>query len=103
MNTLLVVILRFRQGAIAVMAHIEGMFHQVKVPKKDIDFLGFLCWPNGDIEVCIMNNFYVEDCLKSISNERQDVMLVLSLEQYVLLVATLYLDHSSSSGSEVEE
>lgn len=112
------VILRFRQEPIAVMADVEGMFHQVKVPKELLDFLRFLWWPNGDIsqpleefrmtvhlfgavsspscanfvlrktaddnegkvdsEVLstIRNNLYVDDCLKSVSDERQVIMLV---------------------------
>lgn len=48
-NTLLGVILRFRQEQVAMMADIEGMFHQVRVPKNDVDFLRFLWWPNGDV------------------------------------------------------
>lgn len=49
MNTLLGVILRFRQEHVAMMADIKGMFHQVRVPKNDADFLHFLWWPNGDV------------------------------------------------------
>ena len=37
-NTLLGVLLRFRQDDIAIMADIESMFYQVKVPKADCDF-----------------------------------------------------------------
>ena len=48
-NTLLGVILRFRQEQVAMMADIEGMFHQVRVPSNDVDFLRFLWWPNGDV------------------------------------------------------
>ena len=47
-NTLLGVLLRFRQEPVAVMADIEGMFHQVKIPEDDVDFLRFLWWPGGD-------------------------------------------------------
>nr|XP_046229927.1 uncharacterized protein LOC124050970 [Scatophagus argus] len=47
-NTLLGVLLRFRQEPVAVMGDIEGMFHQVKVPKQDVDFLRFLWWSDGD-------------------------------------------------------
>lgn len=48
-NSLLGVILRFRQEPVAVMADIEGMFHQVKVAPEDVDFLQFLWWPKVDI------------------------------------------------------
>ncbi|CAH8428700.1 unnamed protein product [Schistosoma turkestanicum] len=47
-NSLLGVILRFRQERVAVMADIEAMFHQVKVPECDRDALRFLWWTNGD-------------------------------------------------------
>lgn len=47
-NTLLGVLLRFRQEPVAVMGDIEGMFHQVRIPKEDVDFLRFLWWPGGD-------------------------------------------------------
>lgn len=33
----------------ALMADIEGMFHQVRVNKEDSNFLRFLWWPNGDV------------------------------------------------------
>ena len=48
-NTLLGVLLRFRQGPVAFITDIEGMFHQVRVAKENINFLRFLWWPNGDI------------------------------------------------------
>ena len=48
-NTLLGVLIRFRQEPVAMMADIEGMFHQVKVTPADKNFLRFLWWPSGDI------------------------------------------------------
>ncbi|TNN06574.1 Gag-Pol polyprotein, partial [Schistosoma japonicum] len=42
-NSLLGVIIRFRQERAAVTADIEAMFHQVKVPERDRDALRFLC------------------------------------------------------------
>ncbi|XP_052378933.1 uncharacterized protein LOC127931174 [Oncorhynchus keta] len=47
-NTLIGVLLRFRQEHIAMMADIEGMFHQVRVHEDYLDFLRFLWWPDGD-------------------------------------------------------
>ncbi len=47
-NTLLGVILVFGQESIDVMVDIEGIFNQIKVPKKFPFFL-LLWWPNGDI------------------------------------------------------
>ncbi|KAL2098438.1 hypothetical protein ACEWY4_007645 [Coilia grayii] len=47
-SNLVGVLLRFRQEPVALMADIEGMFHQVRVVEKHVDFLRFLWWPNGD-------------------------------------------------------
>ncbi|KAK0142765.1 hypothetical protein N1851_019297 [Merluccius polli] len=48
-NSLVGVLLRFRQGPIAIMTDIEGMFHQVRVAKEDVNYLRFLWWPDGDV------------------------------------------------------
>ncbi|XP_076848178.1 uncharacterized protein LOC143493558 [Brachyhypopomus gauderio] len=48
-NTLIGVLTRFREESVAVMADIEAMFYQVRVPPKDYDFLRFLWWPDGDL------------------------------------------------------
>ncbi|KAK3741911.1 hypothetical protein QZH41_018115 [Actinostola sp. cb2023] len=47
-NGLVGVLLRFRQEPIALMADIEGMFHQVRVSEGDRDALRFLWWRNDD-------------------------------------------------------
>lgn len=47
-NTLLGVLIRFRQGPVAFITDIEGMFHQVRVAKEDVNLLRFLWWPHGD-------------------------------------------------------
>ncbi|XP_011669772.2 uncharacterized protein LOC100889397 [Strongylocentrotus purpuratus] len=48
-NNLLGVLLRFRQEPIAIMGDIRAMFHQVRVPPEQRDFLRFLWWPEGDL------------------------------------------------------
>lgn len=48
-NQLVGVLSRFRQETVAMVADIEGMFHQVLVEPKDCDMLRFLWWPNGDL------------------------------------------------------
>ena len=48
-NSLVGVLLRFRQESVALMADIESMFHQVRVHPKDVDALRFLWFPNGDL------------------------------------------------------
>ncbi|XP_072178274.1 uncharacterized protein [Diadema setosum] len=49
-NSLLGVLLRFRQEPIAVMGDIKAMFNQVRVPPDERDLLRFLWWPEGDVE-----------------------------------------------------
>ena len=48
-NGLLGVLLRFRQGLIAMTADIEKMFYQVKVPAEHCDFLRFFWFPDGNL------------------------------------------------------
>ncbi|XP_038154235.1 uncharacterized protein LOC119791920 [Cyprinodon tularosa] len=48
-NTLIGALVRFREEPIAVMADIESMFYQVRVPETDADLLRFLWWPAGDL------------------------------------------------------
>lgn len=117
-STLLGVLLRFRQEPVAVMGDVQAMYHQVKVPESDRDFLRFLWWPEGDLtkqlsvfrmtvhlfgavsspscaifalrktaednqgdfpaEVIqtVKENFYVDDCLKSMASEDEAVLMV---------------------------
>ena len=42
LNSLIVVLLRFRNSNIAIVAHVEVMFHQVRVKPSDCDSLQFL-------------------------------------------------------------
>lgn len=49
-NKLLGVLLRFREGSVALMADIEAMFYQVKVSSEDRDVLRFLWWKDGDMK-----------------------------------------------------
>lgn len=48
-NDLVGVLCRFRQEAVAVMADVEAMFHQVCVHPKDVGALRFLWFPRGDL------------------------------------------------------
>ena len=47
-NSLQGVLKRFRQDHVAVMADIQEMFYQVRVPECDRSFLRFLWWPIGE-------------------------------------------------------
>ena len=49
-NKLLGVLLRFRQEEVAIMADVNAMFHQIRVPKEDRDVLRFLWWPDDNME-----------------------------------------------------
>jgi hypothetical protein len=48
MNSLVGILMRFRQYPVAVMADIEAMFNQVHVTPKDRDALRYLWWEDGD-------------------------------------------------------
>ncbi|XP_059092249.1 uncharacterized protein LOC131887635 [Tigriopus californicus] len=49
-NNLLGVLLRFRQGKVAIMGDIEKMFYQVRVPIEDKDLLRYFWYPDGDFD-----------------------------------------------------
>lgn len=49
-NSLLGILLRFRQDHVAVVGDIEKMFYQVKVAYQDRDYMRFFWWKNGDLE-----------------------------------------------------
>ena len=49
MNSLVGVLIRFRQENVALVADIEAMFHQVRVQDEDCDALRFLWWSDGDL------------------------------------------------------
>ncbi len=120
-NTLVGVLNRFRQEPVAIMADIESMFYQVRVPDADADLLRFLWCPEGDPSkptaeyrmtvhlfgatsspscVCfalrktamngkteataeaadtILQNVYMDDCLKSVASEDAAIKLSQSL------------------------
>ena len=50
-NTLVGVLCRFRRGPVAIMCDIERMFHQFHVKAEDQDYLRFLWWEDGNLEV----------------------------------------------------
>ncbi|XP_028408116.1 uncharacterized protein LOC114530710 [Dendronephthya gigantea] len=50
-NSLVGVLTRFRQEPVAFMADIEAMFHQVWVPSEHWNFLRFLWWPDGNLDL----------------------------------------------------
>ena len=49
-NSLVGVLMRFRQEPVAMVADIEAMFHQVKVQERDRSALRFLWWEEGNLE-----------------------------------------------------
>ena len=48
-NTLIGVLLRFRINKVGVSADIEKMFHMIRLPQKDMDYLRFLWFENNDL------------------------------------------------------
>lgn len=49
-NNLTGVLLKFRKDPVALMADVEAMFHQVRVPTAERDVLRFLWYPEGDLD-----------------------------------------------------
>ena len=49
-NSLVGVLTRFREEAVAFMSDVEAMFHQVRVRPSDCDALRFLWWPDGKLD-----------------------------------------------------
>lgn len=48
-NSLIEVLLRFRQEYVALMSDVKQLFHQVAVTPEDRDVFRFLWWSNGDL------------------------------------------------------
>ena len=49
-------LLRFREEPIAVTGDIEAMFHQVKVPEKQRNYLRFLWWKDSDLDKDVVDH-----------------------------------------------
>ena len=49
-NQLIGVLSRFREGEVAIMADIEKMFYQVRVPTQYYDYFRFVWWPDRDLK-----------------------------------------------------
>ena len=49
-NEITGVLIRFKREPIAIMADIESMFYQVRVPEKHQNFLRFLWWQNNNLD-----------------------------------------------------
>lgn len=122
-NSLVGVLVRFRLRRVAFMADVQAMFHQVRVPEDQRDYLRFLWWPEGNMDdeprvyrmtahlfggtwspsACgfalrqtatdleeeygreaaytIRNNFYVDDCLKSVDTPAEGIRLIHNLKR----------------------
>jgi hypothetical protein len=51
LNSLVGVLCRFREKPIALVGDVEKMFHQFRVDPKDRDYLRFLWWKDGNLDV----------------------------------------------------
>ena len=120
-NNLLSVLVRFQQDSIALVADIEGMFHQIRMKPSHLNALRFLWWPSGNLNktpqvfqmmvhtfgatsspACasfclkqtaidfshlfdpkiakiVQDNFYVDDCLGSVSSVLEAKLVVQEL------------------------
>ncbi|XP_049329531.1 uncharacterized protein LOC125794101 [Astyanax mexicanus] len=121
-NSLIGVLLRFCHGNVAILADVEKMYYQVKIPPKHADFLRFLWWKDGnttqplmeyrmtvhifgatssascasyalrrtaedhkdsfsaDTVNTVLNNFFVDDLLKSVDTEANAIQLYKELK-----------------------
>ena len=50
LNTLIGVLLRFRQERVAIVDDVEAKYHRVKVYEEDDRFLRFLWWKEGNLD-----------------------------------------------------
>ena len=90
LNNFVSVITKFRNEKYGIIGDIEKMFHQIFVDPKDVDSLRFLwrdnpenpvldCQMNQDstedVKFVLNNNFYMDDYLKSMSNEKNLINL----------------------------
>ncbi|XP_028415683.1 uncharacterized protein LOC114539211 [Dendronephthya gigantea] len=99
-NSLVGVLTRFRKEPIAFMADVEAMFHQVRVPKEQWNYLRFLWWPEDktvesttnlmqDLKiVCAKGGFHLT---KFVSNSRA-VLETIPAEERSKETRTLDLD-----------
>ena len=55
-NQIVGVLLRFREEPIAVTGDIEAMFHQVKVPEQQRNYLRFLWWKDSDLDKDVVDH-----------------------------------------------
>ena len=67
LNSLIGILMRFRQEKIAVVGDVEAMYHRVKVYKEDEEFLRFLWWKDGDLhgpieEYCMTVQVFGSGC-----------------------------------------
>ena len=62
-NSLLGVLLRFRQEPVSLSSDNETMFHQVMVDPNDIDTLRFLWWPEYDLSKEHVEYTFLVACL----------------------------------------
>ena len=49
-NSLIGVLIRFREESTAFMADIESMYYQVSVPEEHRKYIRFLWWPKGNLD-----------------------------------------------------
>jgi hypothetical protein len=87
-NNLVGVLTRFREHPVALVADVEGMFHQVRVSPDDHDALRFLWWPNDDlsrepVDYCMQVHLFgstsspscASFCLRKTADDHKDRLL----------------------------
>ena len=113
MNSLVGVLIRFRQEPVAIVSDIEAMFHQVKVTNDDCNYLRFLWWDDGDLskppsEYCMTVHLFgatsspscTSFCLKRTAEDNRNRF---SEEAIKTLERSFYVDDSLKSTRSVDD
>ena len=112
-NSLLGILLRFRKGRIPIMADIESMYYQVKIPVEHRKFVRFLWWEDGNIdthpielEMCVhvFGATSSKNCVTfALHQTARDNMAVFGKEAMKCLLEEFYVDDFLKSLDEEEE
>ncbi|XP_064619513.1 uncharacterized protein LOC135482959 [Lineus longissimus] len=106
-NSLLGILVRFREKPVAIVGDIEGFFLRVGVPEDDSEALRFLWWENGDLDgqvvVCKMTRhiFGAKDspscCYYALKRTAKDAQERFSSEIVTSVERQYYVDDHLSS------
>ena len=112
-NSLLGVLLRFRKGLIPIMADVESMYYQVRIPVEHRKFVRFLWWEDGDVtrdpvemEMCVhpFGAISSKNCVTfALHQTAKDNKVVFGEKAAQCLIEDFYVDDLLRSVDEEEE